>query len=158
MVKSKSGSTLYHYKCDDRCPQHKSLHICSHTVAAAESNGEFQQFFEWYCKNQGNRQARMTQMATHGMPTGVGRKGGRAPRKKGRALLSTDENRVPPQCNQALVISGSGNSGTQIVTNASRAEADTRPPFLMPPLLYLVFLALLRVVVAFTPLLQHRLI
>ena len=68
----------------------------------------------------------MTKMATHGMPTGAGRKGGRAPRKKGCALLPTDENRVPLQCNQALVVSGSGNSGTQIVTTASRADADTR--------------------------------
>ena len=48
MVKSKSGSTPhlvtvtkdFQYKCDDRCPQHRSLSICSHTVAAAESNGE----------------------------------------------------------------------------------------------------------------------
>ena len=48
MVKSKSGSTPHlvtaskdaQYRCDDRCPQHKSLGICSHSVAAAESNGK----------------------------------------------------------------------------------------------------------------------
>ena len=58
----------------------------------------------------------MTQLATHRMPTGAGRKGGRAPRKNGRsAPLPTDENRVLLRCNQAIVISGSGNSGTQIV-------------------------------------------
>lgn len=137
MVKSNSGSTPhlvtvskdYQYKCDDRCAQYKSLAICSHTVAAAESNGDLQKFFEWYCTNRGKRYVNITQLATHGMPSAAGRKGGRAPRKKTRsALLPTDENRVPLRCNQAFVISGTGNRGTQIVNTASTETAEQRAP------------------------------
>ena len=81
MVKSKSGSTPHlvtaskdgQYRCDDRCPQHKSLGVCSHSVAAAESNGELQKFLELYSKEQ---HINMIQLATHGMPAGAGRKGG----------------------------------------------------------------------------------
>ena len=47
MVKSTSGPSPYlviakesEYKCDEKCLQYKSLSICSHTVAVAESNGE----------------------------------------------------------------------------------------------------------------------
>ena len=58
MMKSKSGanphlvtvSKDYQYRCDDKCPQHKSMALCSHTVVAAESNGELQQFMDWYSK------------------------------------------------------------------------------------------------------------
>ena len=63
------------------------------------------------------------------MPSAAGRKGGRAPRKKTRsALLPTDENRVPLRCNQAFVISGTGNRGTQIVNTASTETAEQRAP------------------------------
>jgi len=47
MVKSKSDTVPHlvrainhlEYKCDDKCPQFKSLKICSHTVTAAQHNG-----------------------------------------------------------------------------------------------------------------------
>ena len=41
----------------------------------------------------------MIQLATHGMPAGAGRKGGRAPKKKSHSSVQpTDENRVPLTC------------------------------------------------------------
>ena len=85
-----------------------------------------------YCplhKNRGKRYVNITQLATHGMPSGAGRKGGRAPRKKKRSVpLPTDENHVPLRCNQALIISGTGNHGTQIVNAASTETAEQRAP------------------------------
>ena len=32
------------YKCDNKCPYCKSMNICSHTIAAAEINGDLKQF------------------------------------------------------------------------------------------------------------------
>ena len=104
MVKSTSQASPHlvtvskncQYKCDDNCLQHKSLALCSHTVAAAESNGDLQQFLKWYSKSRGKQPLNMTPLALQGMPAGAGRKGGRAPRKRTRTtLIPTDENRVP---------------------------------------------------------------
>lgn len=104
MVKSTSQASPHlvtvskncQYKCDDNCPQHKSLALCSHTVAAAESNGDLQQFLKWYSKSRGKQPLNMTPLTLQGMPAGAGRKGGRAPRKRSRTtLIPTDENRVP---------------------------------------------------------------
>ncbi len=56
MVKSTSGRVPHlvtcvgggEYKCDEKCPQYKSLSLCSHAVAAAESNQELRLLTEWY--------------------------------------------------------------------------------------------------------------
>ena len=70
--------------------------LCSHTVAAAESNGELQQFMDWYSKTRAKQPVNMTPLALEGMPAGAGRKGGRVARKKVRgSLVLSDENRVP---------------------------------------------------------------
>ena len=56
MVKSKSGSVPHmvsidhgspQYKCDDKCLQDKSGHICSHTVAPAEVDGDLAKFLHF---------------------------------------------------------------------------------------------------------------
>lgn len=104
MVKSKSGANLhlvtvskdYQYRCDDKCSQHKSMALCSHTTAAAESNGELQQFMDWYSKTRVKQPVNMAPLALQGMPASAGRKGGRVVRKKVHAsLVPTDENCVP---------------------------------------------------------------
>jgi hypothetical protein len=67
MVKSKSGTTphlvtvaksnkMVQYKCDDKCPQYKSVYICSHTIAAAELNRDVVDFLKWYQQNRGKSQ------------------------------------------------------------------------------------------------------
>lgn len=61
MVKSKSEAVPHfvrvmenlEYRCDDKCPQFKSLKICSHTVASAQSNGEIDEFMDVYRKKYG---------------------------------------------------------------------------------------------------------
>ena len=103
MVKSKSGSAPHlvkvsncQYLCDSQCPQFKSITICSHVVAAAESNGDLASFVEWYCIRRGHNVPNLMQMAVHGMPPGAGNKGGKVARKKGKPKQApTDENRVP---------------------------------------------------------------
>lgn len=38
------GASQADYVCDEKCSQFKSLHICAHTVAAAETNGALVKF------------------------------------------------------------------------------------------------------------------
>ena len=113
MIKSKSGnaphlvttSGNFEYKCDDKCPQFKALAICSHTVAAAQSNSELKEFIAQYRKKHGKQQPHFTQLAVHDMPTAAGRKGGKLPRKKvNRTRVLTNENRVPLKCSQRVNI------------------------------------------------------
>ena len=39
------------YARDDKCPNWKSLGICSHSVAAAEDNGDLHTLVEWLKKS-----------------------------------------------------------------------------------------------------------
>ncbi len=106
MVKSKSGSTPHlitasislgevQYRCDDKCPQYKSVHICSHTVAAAEANGDLANFLLWFRRNCGKRSPNPTKLANHGMPAGADRKGGKVAMRKAVRKCAPTENRVP---------------------------------------------------------------
>lgn len=55
IVKSSSSPTPHvvrakksgQFACDDKCPNWKSLRICSHTVAAVEDNSQLCSFVEW---------------------------------------------------------------------------------------------------------------
>lgn len=57
-VKSSSGKRPHlvlskangQYCCDRDCGNHRSLGICSHSVAVAEINGELHKFVEWFIK------------------------------------------------------------------------------------------------------------
>ena len=128
MIKSKSGTaphlvtTLgnFEYKCDDKCPQFKALAICSHAVAAAQSNSELKAFIAQYCKKHGKQQPHSTQLGVHDMP--------KLPRKKAnRTGVLTNENRVPLKCSQRVNIGESASnvnpcnnqqSTTNYVTNS----------------------------------------
>ena len=56
LVKSNSHPCPHHvtlkksgqYCCDSECPNWQSLCICSHSVAAAEKEGDLEPFIEWY--------------------------------------------------------------------------------------------------------------
>ena len=101
LVKSYSGSRPHHVKvkkggqycCDGDCPNWQSLHLCSHTVATAEKEGQLQTFVQWYKKSRPN--PNLTKLITTTMPKGRGRKGGIAPPKKKKKLTSTSATRVP---------------------------------------------------------------
>ena len=86
MVTSRSGSLPVqvvspgHYICDKNCLQWTSSQICSHTLAAAEINGDLQLFLQWYTSN--DVQPNITQLATANLPKGRGQKGGIPKRKR----------------------------------------------------------------------------
>ena len=136
MIKSKSGtaphlvtiSDNFEYKCDVRCPQFKSLAICSHTVAAAQSNSELKEFIDQYREKNGKHQPHYTQLAVHDMPAAAGRKGVKLPRTKvNHTHVLTSENCVPLRCSQRVNIGASASnvipcnsqqSTTNYVTNS----------------------------------------
>lgn len=93
------------YKCDDKCPQYKSVSICSHTVAAAESNKEQTPFTKWYRTKRGKRPLNLSAMTMHGIAAGAGRKGSNHPKKKTPSCpqVQTDENSVPLHWGQTNV-------------------------------------------------------
>ena len=66
------GNSNAEYTCDDRCLHYKSISICSHTIAAAHSNGEL----KWFGERRRGQETNLFQLAKHGMPLGAGRKGG----------------------------------------------------------------------------------
>ena len=68
------------YVCDGECPNWKSLKICSHSVAAAEHNGDLGAFIQWLKKVK--TAPSITKLVTTTMPKGRGRKGCAPPRKK----------------------------------------------------------------------------
>ena len=95
MVKSFSSSKPHlvmakntgQYSCDSHCPNWRSLKICSHSVAAAEFNGELKKFVAFVSKC--NPRPNISKLATTHMPVGRGRKGGVAPSKKKKKVKAS---------------------------------------------------------------------
>ena len=89
------------YCCDGDCPNWQSLHLCSHTVATAEKEGELQAFVQWYKKLRAKPS--LTKLITTTMPKGRGCKGGIAPPKKKKKISGTSKTRVPfsAMCNSS---------------------------------------------------------
>ena len=94
-VKSSSGKRPHlvmsknkgQYCCDSDCGNYKSLSICSHSVAAAEIDGELKGFIDWFVK--AKKRPNITNLVLTGMPSGRGRKGGAPPRKKKKSITAT---------------------------------------------------------------------
>ena len=94
-VKSSSGKRPHfvmaknkgQYCCDSDCGNHKSLGICSHSVAVAETDGELKGFIDWFVK--AKKRPNITSLVLTGMPIGRGRKGGVPPRKKKKSVAAT---------------------------------------------------------------------
>ena len=68
------------FKCDNDCLNYKSIGICSHVVAVAHLSGSLSQLISAFTKYK--KKPDYSKLATHGMPSGRGRKGGQAPRKR----------------------------------------------------------------------------
>jgi len=102
MVKSKPGaaphlvgvSTKYKYKCD-HCPHFKSINLCSHIVAVAESNGNLVEFVKQF-HTKPESDPNLMQIVPHDIPAGAGRKNGKAHKKPKKSKQSpSNDNRVP---------------------------------------------------------------
>ena len=87
------GNSNAEYTCDDRCLHYKSISICSHTIAAAHSNGEL----KWFGERRRGQETNLFQLAKHGMPLGAGRKGGHPPRRRSKmtSTVTTDDTTIP---------------------------------------------------------------
>lgn len=75
------------FKCDSDCANFKSLGICSHTVAVAQVHNQLSSFVAALKK--ATKKPNFTSLATHGMPTGRGKKGSQPPRKRKRNISPT---------------------------------------------------------------------
>jgi hypothetical protein len=82
LVVSRASSVGIQYNCDDKCPQFKSLGICSHIVASSETNGDLQAFLQWFKYVRGKKAPNLSEMGNHEMPKNASRKGGRPSKKK----------------------------------------------------------------------------
>ena len=88
MVLSRSGKRPHivlpckggRFKCDADCMNYKSLGLCSHTVAVAESDNLLADFLTYFQK--ANKKPSFTALSLHGVPSGCGRKGSTAPKKR----------------------------------------------------------------------------
>jgi hypothetical protein len=134
MVRCKSHPETAEYKCDDHCIHFKSLGLCSHTVAASHSNGDLARFLKHFNLSKGS--PNLFQMAKHGMPQGAGKKGGRLPRKKTKAVIPLTTTVVPtttvtvevPERHQQEPVSPSFVSGPLTPTFPTQAPRMTRIP------------------------------
>ena len=90
------------FSCDSNCPNWKSLGVCAHSVAVAQTNGKLEQFVSIVKKK---KVPNVTALATTTMPRGRGRKGGAPPRKR-QLPQSTDT------CTRVSM-----NIGTQVVSD-----------------------------------------
>ena len=70
-----------------------ALHLCSHSVATAEKEGQLQAFVQWYKKSRAK--PNLTKLIVITMPKGRGCKGDIAPAKKKKKLTSSNLTRVP---------------------------------------------------------------
>ena len=64
------------YTCDGWSLRYKSISTCSHSTAAAHSNGKLKKFFRWFGEKRRGQETNQFQIAKHGMPLGAEKKGG----------------------------------------------------------------------------------
>jgi hypothetical protein len=81
------------FSCDEKCVNWKSIGIGSHTVAVAEINNKLPQFLTFLTKQK--KTPNVTALVTSSMPSGRGRKGCVAPRKRKPKDHPVIEERLP---------------------------------------------------------------
>ena len=100
MVLSRSGKRPHlvlpckggRFKCDADCLNFKSLGVCSHTVAVAECNNLLADFLTHFQK--ANKKPSFTALSLHGVPSGCGKKGNIAPRKRRKQEPASASKRI----------------------------------------------------------------
>jgi hypothetical protein len=105
---------------------YKSLAICSHTIAASETNGDLKEFLNYYHSQCKEKPINLFQAAKFDMPRGAGNKGG-VPKRR-RVKKATIEN--PTQVTSQSTLS------SQVSSSFSSAMANLHPcvsPSVMMP-------------------------
>jgi hypothetical protein len=62
------GKAKDEYKCEKSCPHWNGIKICSHTIAAAESNGNLSKFLVWYKQKRSTKAANLSAVVRTDMP------------------------------------------------------------------------------------------
>ena len=122
------------YICDSACIRWTSANICSHTLAVAETNGELLKFLQWYSAT-GNA-PNISILAMQGLPSGRGRKGGQAKRKRKKEVPETlvSVNRSPPPPPPPGQSQRHCNGSVNVASGAASHVTVTLPQRLPPPL------------------------
>ena len=77
----------YHYKCDNNCQMFKGFSLCSHVVAVAQINGELSAFLN---APSSTFVPNLSSISQRDMPSGSGRKGGVAKRKRKQTVAPVE--------------------------------------------------------------------
>ena len=133
------------YKCDSDCLNYKSMGFCSHVVAVAELQKCLPRLISAYGKSK--KQPNFTKLSTHGMPSGRGKKGGRAPRQRtqkepvtervdGLALSGHTEGTVSVSAGSGSQAVGEAHNSmfhiTQYPYNCPRGSFSATTPWMSP--------------------------
>ena len=113
------------YKCDNNCHMFKGYSICSHIVAAAQLNGDLAQFLQYF--NSRGLGTSLSSIAQRDMPSGAGRKGGVAKRKR-KTCYPFETRSVRPlmeKCSAASILQPLQSSAA--VTSSELADTSSSP-------------------------------
>ena len=132
-VKSSSGKrphlvlskTKGQYCCDGDCGNHRSLGICSHSVAVAEISGELHKFMDWFIK--AKKRPNITNLVLTGMPSGRGRKGGVPPKKRKKSIPATSRTSAA-----SLLATSCEDSSLLLPSVTTTATASSSQPVIVP--------------------------
>ena len=106
--------------CDKNCQMFKGFSICSHVIATAYVNGDLRSFLD---NMTGVCGPNLTAIASHGMPSDTGQKGGVAKFKRNRKLPAIETRSVRPCLDK---------SQPSIVTTAVANTSSKQTPFNVP--------------------------
>ena len=113
--------------CDKCCPMFKGFSICSHMIASAHDNGCLRSFLD---QLSGVCHPNLTAIANHGMPVGVGRKGGVAKYKRKRKHPTVETQSVC-QCisdSQLPAVAAATNTANGPCTSSTLRPSSSQPP------------------------------
>ena len=60
-------------KCEKNCPHYNAIHICSHAVVTAQSNGELLDFLKWFQQSPSKKATNLCSVVKTDMPKYPGR-------------------------------------------------------------------------------------
>ena len=109
--------------CDKSCPMFKGFSVCSHVIASAHDNGCLRLFLD---QLSGVCRPNLTAIANHGMPTGVGRKGGVAKYKRKRKHPVVETRSVRQCISESHLPPAADTSGS--CTSSTPSSHSTQPP------------------------------
>ena len=110
------------FSCDNNCSNWKSIGLCSHSVAVAESNGKLEEFIMGVKRKK--KIPNMTALATSTMPKGRGRKGSIPPHTRKSTCAAESCTRVSMNVGTQVVSGNIGTASTHATPNVPTCVGD----------------------------------